>query len=207
MPRAFSETEQIQIRERLLTAGKELLNKVGLRHLVIEELVARVGISKGSFYAFFPSREDFILSVFESWEAEYRGALLGELTTGAGTTRERLEAFFLGAFRILESEPGLANLRPRDIEALAARLPPERLLAHQANDNRVLEETFALWAREGRIAADLGKSMEALVPALFAIALHKDDFRPGGFEAATRLIAEALAMRLAPPTDDRGGSQ
>jgi AcrR family transcriptional regulator len=40
--------------------------------------VRETGISKGNFYSFFPSREDFILSVLESRGSEYRGALLAE---------------------------------------------------------------------------------------------------------------------------------
>ena len=115
MPKAFSEAERDRIRSKLIAAGKRLINKVGIRLLVVDDIAREAGISKGSFYSFYPSREEFILSVFESWETEYRGLLIREVTEGEGTARERIERFFLGTFEILEREPGLARLGMKEI--------------------------------------------------------------------------------------------
>jgi AcrR family transcriptional regulator len=169
---------------------------VGVRLLVVEDIAREAGISKGSFYSFYPSREDFVLSVFESWESEYRGALTREVVQGAGTARERIERFFLGTFDILEREPGLARLGMKDIQAIIERITPERLKAHQAADNRALEETFGRWVSEGMLAPDVIESFHGLVPALFSIAMHRQDFPPGTFAPAVKLIAEALALRI-----------
>lgn len=197
MPRAWSEAERERIRTKLIAAGKRLLNRAGVRLLVVDDVAREAGISKGSFYSFYPSREDFILSVFEAWEAEYRDALIRKVTEGTGEARERIERFFLGAFEILDREPGLAHLGMKDIEAIIERLPPERIRAHQANDARVLEETFKRWAMDGLLESDLATAFRGLVPALFAVAMHKEDFPPGSYQPAVRLIAEALAMRMA----------
>jgi AcrR family transcriptional regulator len=197
MPRAFTETERERIRERLIAAGKKSLNQVGLRLLAVDDIAKEAGISKGSFYSFFPSREDFILSVFESWELEYRSALLKSVSEGGGSARERLERFFLGAFDMLNREPGLAKMTPLELERLIERLPSERVAQHQAKDNEVLGETFASWIEEGIVDPESLEAMPGIVNALFAIALHKEEFAPGGYPAATRLISESLAMRLA----------
>lgn len=197
MPRAFNEAERGKIRERLISAGKKAINRAGPRALVVDEVAREAGISKGSFYSFFPSREEFILAVFEAWEAEHRGALLAGMAEGTGTARERLARFFQGIFTILEKEPGLAKLGFGEIERLMESLPPERVAAHQAADKETLETAFARWAEAGLMNPELLPSLEGLVPALFAIALHKADFPPGSFEPAVGLIAEALALRLA----------
>ncbi|MGA2975064.1 MAG: TetR/AcrR family transcriptional regulator [Spirochaetia bacterium] len=216
MPKAFSTTERDRIKARLIAAGKRLINTVGLRHLVVDDIARETGISKGSFYSFYPSREEFILSVFESWESEYRGALIREVTQGKGTPRERIERFFLGAFEILEREPGLARLGMREIQTIIERLPPERIEAHQAADNRVLEETFRRWVHEDLLSPDLIAAFQGLIPALFSIAVHKEDFPPGSYQPAVRLIAEAIALRIASGTvgtaqeknhDERSGNQ
>jgi AcrR family transcriptional regulator len=199
MPKPFSAAERERIRERLLSAGKRSINKVGIRLLSVDELVKEAGISKGSFYSFYPSREDFILSVFESWENEYRGALLKEITEGEDAPRMRMERFFLGAFDILEREPGLARTGFKDIERLMEGLPPERLAAHQAADDKALSEAFARWSRDGLLAPGFDQAFRGLVPALFVLAMHKEDFPPGSYGPATRLIAEALAMRITEP--------
>lgn len=197
MPRAFTEAERARIRERLIAAGKKSLNLVGMRLLVVDEVAREAGISKGSFYSFFPSREDFILSVFESWELEYRSALIKSISEGGGSARERLERFFLGAFDMLNREPGLARMSPLEIDRLIEGLPSERIAQHQANDNEVLSETFAAWIEEGIVEPEALEAMPGIVNALFAIAMHKEEFVPGGYAAAIKLISESLAMRLA----------
>jgi AcrR family transcriptional regulator len=197
MPKAFSEPEREKIKAKLLAAGKRIINQVGTRPLVVDDIAREAGISKGSFYSFYPSREDFILSVFESWEAEYRGALIREVTEGSGTPRERIERFFLGAFEILERQPGLAKLGMKDIQTIMERLPPERLEAHQAADRRVLDETFGKWVSEGLLDAGASDALRGLVPALFSIAMHREDFPPDSYHPTVKLISEALAMRIA----------
>ena len=197
MPKAFTEPERARIHAKLIAAGKRILNAAGIRLLVVDDVAREAGISKGSFYSFYPSREEFILSVFESWETEYRGALIREVTNGTGTPRERIERFFLGAFEILERQPGLAKLGMKDIQTVIERLPPERIAAHQAEDNRVLEETFGKWMSEGVVDPAAATALRGLVPALFSIAMHKEDFPPDSYYPTVKLIAEALAMRIA----------
>ena len=197
MPKAFSKTEREAIRARLIAAGKRIINQAGIRLLVVDDVAREAGISKGSFYSFYPSREDFILTVFESWETEYRGALLREVEDGGRTPRERIHRFFVGMFEMLEREPGLARIGVRETRTILDRLPPERIAVHQAEDNRVLAETFGRWVAEGLLGKDVAEAFRGLVPALFAVAMHREDFPPGSYQPAVRLIAEALAMRIA----------
>ncbi len=124
MPRAFNDLERERIRSKLIATGKRLLNKVGMRLLVVDDIAREAGISKGSFYSFFPSREEFVLTVFESWEAEYRSALIREVTEGEGTARERIERFFLGAFEIIER-----RTRPRAYRGQGHSDPPRSAAA------------------------------------------------------------------------------
>ena len=197
MPRAFHDEERRLIHARLIEAGKKLINRGSTRNLTVDAAAQEAGISKGSFYSFFPSREDFILSVFESWEDQYRTALLKAVIEGPGSPRERLEAFFHGSFEILEREPGLAALGSGEIERIKEGIPPERLAAHQASDSRVLDEALSDWARLGIIDPAALPALPGIAAALFAIAIHREDFPAGSFGPTTRLLAEALAMRVA----------
>jgi len=196
MPKAFSQADRERIRAKLIKAGKDLINRMALRRLSVDDVVRSAGISKGSFYSFFPSREDFILSIFEDWEAEYRGALIREISQGKGGARERIERFFRGAFAILEKEPGLTQMNGREIQTLIERLPPERLKAHQDADTMALGETFGKWVKDGFLPANLLDAMRGVVPMLFSIVIHRDDFPPGTYEPAVKLVCEALALRI-----------
>ncbi len=93
MPRAFSEARKDQIRERLLRKGREYFIRYGLKKTSVDDLVKAAGISKGSFYRFFESKEALFLTIHEaSEEALHRDMMqkLGELIKGwqeEGTVR------------------------------------------------------------------------------------------------------------------------
>jgi hypothetical protein len=84
-----------------------------------------------------------------------------------------------------------------DIQAIIERLPPGRIEAHQAEDDRVLKDTFGRLVTEGMVPRDIAVAFRGLIPALFSIAIHKEDFPEGSYQPAVKLIAEALALRIA----------
>lgn len=197
MPRAFNEREKEVLRGRLIEAGKRGLNRLGMRNLRVDDLALEAGISKGSFYAFFPSKEEFVLSIFESWENQYRRELLDKVLVEKDDPRKALETLFVEAFAILDKEPGLASLGFRDVNLLLERLPPERVQAHKANDERVMMEALAAWRGADIIAVEDIPALEGVFDSIFILAMHREDFPKGSFEPAMRVMAEALALRLA----------
>lgn len=56
---------------------------------------------------------------------------------------------------------------------------------------------FEGWVTEGFLSQNLIAAFRGLVPALFSIAIHKEDFPPGSYPPAVKLIAEALALIIA----------
>jgi len=197
MPRAFSDFERERLRGRLIEAGKRAINRSGTRALVVDEVTREAGISKGSFYSFFSSKEDFVLSVLEDWENRYRSELFAILTEGSGSATERFEQFFSGIRGLFDREPGLAKLGFVDVLEIMDRLPPERLATHQANDESRIAEAARSWVDAGLIEATDLPAIPGLLDALFVLAMHRDDFRPGAYEPALQLLSEALAQRLA----------
>jgi AcrR family transcriptional regulator len=204
MPRAFTELERAKIRDRLVRAGKSFINRAGLRLLVVDDIAREAGISKGSFYSFFPSREDFILSVLESWEREYRGSLFADVLEGDGSPRARLERFFLQAFALIEKEPGLARIGTSEIELLMEKLPVERVAAHQEADGQALKSAIQAWIGTGLVREEDLPALEGVMSALFSIAIRRKDFPAGRYEPTIRLISEALAIRLTGQGDGDG---
>lgn len=62
MPR-FSEQEKEIINKKLLLEGERLFTMYGLKKVTVDDLVAAVNISKGSFYAFYPSKEHLYIEI------------------------------------------------------------------------------------------------------------------------------------------------
>ncbi len=65
MPRHFTEEEKELIRGRLLDVGLEMFERYGLDKTNIEGLTREAGISKASFYAFFNSKGDLFMQVYQ----------------------------------------------------------------------------------------------------------------------------------------------
>ena len=62
MPR-FTEQEKEIISNKLLIEGEKLFALHGLKKVTVDDLVASVNISKGSFYAFYPSKEHLYVEI------------------------------------------------------------------------------------------------------------------------------------------------
>ena len=65
MPK-FSDSERATIQEKLLTEGEQLFIRHGLKKVTVDDLVNSVGIAKGSFYAFYKSKEHLYTEILFS---------------------------------------------------------------------------------------------------------------------------------------------
>lgn len=70
--------------------------------VAVEPLAERLGVTKGSFYAHFASRDELIEATLESWEQSHAGSGLAEFT-GIDDPRERLRAVLLAAVTFSQS--------------------------------------------------------------------------------------------------------
>jgi len=102
MPRRFTREEEDAIRTALLGAGRRIMGARGVRKTSIDELVREAGISKGSFYRFFPGKEALALDVLAGWEREFHQGIHDLFRTaeprGVDETAAVLSAVFLEEF-------------------------------------------------------------------------------------------------------------
>ena len=63
MSKIFSEAEKERIRENLLRKGFESMLEKGYKATIISDLVKEAGIAKGTFYNFFPNKEEFTIQL------------------------------------------------------------------------------------------------------------------------------------------------
>lgn len=61
MPTAFNENEIKFIKLKLIESAQECLSKYGVRKTTVDQITEMSGISKGSFYKFYPSKEILFL--------------------------------------------------------------------------------------------------------------------------------------------------
>ncbi|WP_346148465.1 TetR/AcrR family transcriptional regulator [Nonomuraea recticatena] len=131
MPPAFSEAERARITEQLLATATHLFSTQGLRKTSLDELTAPAGIAKTSFYAFFTCKEDLYFEAALRQNEEVRRRVIGEGLHQGADTRDALRRFLRATVRELDTNPLYRRLmsHPEEMEAVAARLTPERMAA------------------------------------------------------------------------------
>lgn len=74
-------------------AALEQIAEQGVASVAVEPLARRLGVTKGSFYWHFPSREALLVAALESWERNEQEAVFGQLEV-VEDPRERLRTLF-----------------------------------------------------------------------------------------------------------------
>ncbi len=74
-------------------AALDLIAESGVSSVAVEPLARRLGVTKGSFYWHFPSRDALLQAALERWETVEQEALFGALEK-MPDPRERLRALF-----------------------------------------------------------------------------------------------------------------
>jgi AcrR family transcriptional regulator len=64
------------------------------RHLRIDDLAERLGVSKGSFYWHFESRKEFVIALAEFWRDTYTNTPGDQAMGYEGTPEERMKKLF-----------------------------------------------------------------------------------------------------------------
>ena len=60
MPQIFDKVGRDRVRIQLLETGFELIKQYGMKKTSVSEIAKKTGIATGTFYNFFPSKEEFI---------------------------------------------------------------------------------------------------------------------------------------------------
>jgi TetR/AcrR family transcriptional repressor of nem operon len=81
------------VRRRLLGAGLELVHARGFAASGVKDITDAAGVPKGSFYAYFPSKEAFAAAILEHYWSDIETRLLPILHSD-GMAQERVTRFF-----------------------------------------------------------------------------------------------------------------
>lgn len=142
---AFSTYETGQIREALLNEARRCALTLGMRKTSVEQLTQAAGISKGSFYKFFGSKELLFLSVLEGIHTEvyeFAGRALRE-NSGAAPADRAARAILAACGKL--SDTGAMRFIEADAETILRRVPEPVKSAHYHADEvhiyQLLEES------------------------------------------------------------------
>ena len=81
------------VRRRLLAAGLDLMHARGYAASGVKDITDAAGVPKGSFYAYFPSKEAFATAILEHYWSDIETRLL-PILDAQGLAQERITRFF-----------------------------------------------------------------------------------------------------------------
>jgi AcrR family transcriptional regulator len=90
--------------ERILTAGLTLIGRRGVRRLGMREIAETAGVSRGTLYRYFPSK-DHVLAAAADYDGQRFSDGLDEVLAAADTPEERVTSFMAYAFDFIRSHP------------------------------------------------------------------------------------------------------
>ncbi|BAS26790.1 TetR/AcrR family transcriptional regulator [Limnochorda pilosa] len=196
MPKEFTAERRDEIREALMTHGRQLFARHGLKRVTVDELCRAVGIAKGSFYAFFESKEDLFMSVVER-EESFRDELLNRIVSEAENTREGIRRFMHEGLKHLTENELLQQLyKEGTYQALVRKLGQERLDKHRIKDARELSGYVEYLQNRGLILDAEPEVVVGLFRAVFLLTLHRAEIGENVFERVFSLLAEVLARGM-----------
>jgi AcrR family transcriptional regulator len=98
-PRTFSPTEA-----RILTAALGLIGRRGVRRLGMQEIAEAAGVSRGTLYRYFPSK-DLVLTGAAAYDERRFSLGLDEVLAAVQAPGDRIGAFMAYAFDFIRSHP------------------------------------------------------------------------------------------------------
>jgi len=110
-PRTTERTAQIreQRRRALLEAARQLFAAKGFEKTKVSDVAARAGVSQGTVYWYFKSKDDLLMAVFEDWlrgiSRDYR-----EVVSEGGSVEDRLCRYAQAVARRMEAAQDLVPI-------------------------------------------------------------------------------------------------
>ncbi len=196
MPRIFSVKDKTAIREALIDAGAERFRRYGLRRTNVEELARAAGIAKGTFYHFFPSKEDLCMEIFDREERAAAGRIESILASHRDP-RETVRSLLAYAVQFARSESLLTALQETGEYAVLARGVGRELLSRHLDRDvelgrRLLDDLRA----KGAECAVEPELLAGVFRAMVLLTLHEGEVGSKIFDRVMEKLVEWTASGI-----------
>ena len=193
MAKAFTQSRKDIIRRNLINKGREYFIKYGLKKTSVDDLVKATGISKGSFYTFFSSKEALFLAIHEESESKLQEELMQKFEL-IEDPYERLRAFFKSSLQIIPEDPLLRMVfSPGGMDNLSWFMSSEEYKEHFHRDISFLSELIEHWQEQGIVRKIDAKAASYMIANVYYIILQKESMGEETFKKVTDMLVDCLS--------------
>lgn len=205
MPKIYSEEEKKQIIQRLKAEANILMQEKGVKKTTVDELVKRVGIPKGTFYLFYPSKESLLFDVAQDFHEQ----IDEHMTTGAykimqdknmsmdsldfSNCVEEVTDLIFGAMEITYNSCLKVLLEPESMALVLSKLPDDVLAKHREDDSDIGAGIFK------ELAVKRNLNVQALSGTFMMIILggmYKREIGEENWKDSMRIAIKGIVLQL-----------
>ena len=169
----------IQTRRRVYEAALEEFERVGVEAARVEDIVAAAGVGWGTFFRYFPRKEDVLLEAVAVMAEAFAQAVHDGLDGGGPVVRTTAEALASASRAALSERPALRLAMLREQIA-----NPERLAAYlaqrtQPSMTETMTELLEEGQRRGEVRDDYPARALAQITMSAIAAAHRQEIMSG----------------------------
>ncbi|MBR0483344.1 MAG: TetR/AcrR family transcriptional regulator [Oscillospiraceae bacterium] len=186
MPQIFDKIGRDKIRTQLLETGFALIKQHGMKKTSISEIAKKTGIATGTFYNFFPSKEEFIYQLVIYKRQAVKEAF-EELTANSKADKEQFRSYLRRSY--LEDNDVFQYLSNEEIDILRSRWKSE-YWKNEQNDEQTSK--WVLGCLSGLKADVNWKVFANFTKSLSLIRHGKDKLYVEEYEATIDMFIDAI---------------
>ena len=198
MPKAFSDSEKDIIDNKLIEAGRDLFSKFGLKKTGIKDITEAVGISQGSFYSFYNSKEELYFTILEIEEEKIQEEILESDIFKGEITVQSFKEFLLKGFKLIDNNKMVKRLyqNQQEYQQIIRKLPAEKIENHIKNDTEKLMPIITSLQKKEKIIERDPEIISGLLRSLFLLSLHREEIGEEIFPDTIELLIELISQGL-----------
>lgn len=195
MPKTYSDEEKQEIRRKLHKEANDCLLHYGVKKTTVDELVARVGIPKGTFYLFYKSKELLLFEVIQEYHEKIEQNMIEQCEEmGQTLTVDALTQIIADGILSVQNSCLRTLMVPEEMETLIRKLPDEVKAEHfEKDDDLLLKMLEKIPLRNAKIDY---KALSGAFRAIFFSSMYQDEIGKENFCASISLMIKGLLLQL-----------
>ncbi|NLY44903.1 MAG: TetR/AcrR family transcriptional regulator [Tissierella sp.] len=192
MTTAFSHSEREFIRKKLNEVAYDCLMKYGVKKTTVDQIVQMTGISKGSFYNFYDSKEILFFTVLE----EFQKSIIDELTTKLEAEDMGIDQFAELIYELYQKarRSFIMNIiQNNEFEYLMRKIPKDLIIRHHSLDDIFAKKIFSNIKMKDDVHID---TVTASLRAIFMTMVHIKEIGEEDFDEVLKLLIKGLAVQI-----------
>ena len=193
MATAFTDEEKEIIRKKLQKAAKECLQRYGVRKTTVDQMVAMVDISKGSFYSFYSSKEMLFFRVLEEYQIDIMNRLEEQLEQENQINANQFVQLLYDFYQDFRHSFVFTIFKNHEIELLIRKLPKEIITTHHLLDDRMAEKIVSRINIRETVSVEI---VSALFRTIAMSILHIEEIGKKQFDTILKLLIQGIVGQI-----------